>query len=278
MEILGFNPHLIVATSFVLAPTLRRLKKKNNITTWLDAMDSAFETRKLRSAGLIRNIFFRVHERPALLDLIRSGTIITYISAFDMQKDLRRTGINLEKDRHFVFPNMTPGKISPFVLVHFSRIVFIGDFSYRHNRKMLGPTIQFANKLGLPLHVYGNKTNKQKNTYENVFFHGYVSDEKELYKDGDLHIALVQQRCGINNKVINPLIKGLPVITTTAGMQGVNKSKGLICLDKNIDFEFSLQELTNKLRTSSGKKIWNGFQIDESSSLIKKLLANLNTY
>lgn len=88
--------------------------------------------------------------------------------------------------------------------------------------------------------------NQDKHTlFDNVIFHGFVSDTNSIYQDNDIAINPVRFGSGLKIKNIEALGQGLPLITTSHGFNGIKDSESEICIiaDSSIEFESALTSL-----------------------------------
>lgn len=266
-EIRLMSPRVVVATSFVLAPTLVRLRRRIDSFYWLDMMDSATETRRIINAGVIRNLYFQLIEKPAIKNLLLVANIITYISEKDYEMDEKLHSSVETKPAMFIIPNKIEQEISKYRWSGLKRLVIVGDFSYKHNKRMLKIASKIASKIDLPLHIYGHGTRLIKLFRPNKLVHGYVHSNHEFNQIGDLHVAPVAQIAGIKNKISNALINGMPVLTTKEGIQGINLSSGAFLFSISKLDQINRSNIEQSLLKIKGQEIWKGFTVNEEKKL-----------
>lgn len=118
-------------------------------------------------------------------------------------------------------------------------ILFVGGFAHRPNVdgilwfvKNIYPLITKIKKI--PLYIVGsNPTNEIKKLDGNgIIVKGFVSDEEleELYKNCKLVIAPLRYGAGIKGKVIEAMSKGIPIVTTTIGAEGIANAQDIISI------------------------------------------------
>lgn len=189
--------------------SLRRLADR----VWLDAIDSwilldgsglraghpAYAARGLRDASR----------------LLRMGQVdlATWISRADLRSD-RRT---VRARRRLVLPGRVDAPaVRP---AGERRAVLVGDWAYPPNRDGLRWVVdRVLPHTPAPLHVYGAGVPPLP---ARVRVHGYVEDPAELYSAGDVHLGALRFGAGVKRKVLQPLLAGLPVVSTRAGAHGL---------------------------------------------------------
>lgn len=212
---------LLVAVSYACADTVRVLRGRAE-RVWLDAVDS----------WLLVNGSAMRHGRPSyLLRTVRDATrlarmpqvgLVTYISAADRQSD-RRT---VRADQRLVLPPQVPAQLKALRAAGDRRVVLTGDWRYPPNRDGLRwflrkvlPRVHEQAAFDWEVAVYG--PGWAESPPPRVVVHGYVDAETGLYRRGDVHVAPVRFGGGVKRKVVQPLVAGLPVVTTPAGAHGL---------------------------------------------------------
>ncbi len=257
---------LIVANSFTNAIVISKIRKKySQIKIWFDLMDSSLLTRKLKFGGLARFTYFHLIEKRRVKKAARCSDFLTYISKYDSDAD-----INIHRNRHtLILPNTIYIQPKKRTTYNIERLVFVGDLKYRQNQSMLRMLNRLAISLNRKIHVYG-PGNLIKKQFENLDFHGYVQNETELYQENDLHLAPVVSSAGVKNKVINPLLHGVPVVTTKSGITGIKETCGIILIDDIRKWNLkNIEELNNGRFNCT--TLWSGYQNDDSKLIIKTL-------
>jgi hypothetical protein len=220
---------LICISSFTNAFQIFAARKKTSFL-WFDAMDSWRLTRRSLFTGnpvresvkLLREIFGR--------PLIRIPDLITYCSLRDAQidkSDFRKTLI------------FGPGLSNFLKLSDFGyRYVFVGPSSYYPNNLAVKFLFEIAN-LGYfaktKLHIYGEQNNYNQ-VHEDVYLHGEAPDI-EVYGNRDIHLVPLWKGAGIKYKTLLPLSRGLKVISSLEGANGLNPTSNLIIANDQDHFK-----------------------------------------
>lgn len=94
------------------------------------------------------------------------------------------------------------------------------------------------------LHIYGNICS-YVNDYENVKKHGFISNVMVAYESVDIIINPVRFGAGMKIKNVEALCAGLPLLTTTHGISGMDDAKdvALLAADSAEQFKELLQLL-----------------------------------
>jgi glycosyltransferase involved in cell wall biosynthesis len=213
-----------VAVSYACAGTIRALARRAD-RVWLDAVDSwlLVNASGLRSgrggyaARCLRDAW-RLATMPA-------PDLVTWISGDDLRRDCR----TVRGARRLVLPGTAPAlpQLQSAAAGEPRRVVLAGDWAYPPNADGLH---WFVVRV-LPLmeeelpdgswtaDVYG--TGAPAVPDERVRLVGYARDVRELYRERDVHVAPVRFGAGVKRKVLQPLLAGLPVVTTSAGAHGL---------------------------------------------------------
>jgi glycosyltransferase involved in cell wall biosynthesis len=204
-----------VAVSYSSAGHVRRLRRVAP-RTWLDAMDSwlLLDGSGLRAGDLTYGLR-AVRDAGRLLTMPKVD-LVTYISGADRSTD-RRT---VAGRRRLVLPGrVARPAVRPSAL---RRGVVVGDWGYPPNRDGLDWLLsRVLPRLATPLSLYGPSAPAIRD--ERVTVHGYVEQPDELYGEGDVHLGPVRFGGGVKRKVLQPLLAGLPVVTTSTGAHGLRR-------------------------------------------------------
>jgi glycosyltransferase involved in cell wall biosynthesis len=91
-----------------------------------------------------------------------------------------------------------------------------------------------------------------------IFVLGYVEDLDEIYRQTGVFIVPLRMGGGIRIKILEALAKGMPIVTTSVGCEGIGTVSGrhLLIADTAEDFARSTVEylLDPGLRTKLGKE------------------------
>jgi hypothetical protein len=230
---------LIVLTPFTTARAYRKAKLHSKLL-WFDACDSWKMTRLTRIRnGEFTQVFALVRDYYYLRK-IHSVDLTTFIS----EKDgiFHSRFVDVCKANSFIFPNnlATAGAFES----KRSRIVFIGDGKYGPNKAALKFIHEILNYLpaNYSIEIIGKDFESNN---PRIINHGYVSPDN-LYGKLDIHLAPIFAGAGINNKVVRPLALGLPVVTTTFGMNGIKPSGNLRIAHTPKEFASNILDLINK--------------------------------
>lgn len=226
-----------VASSYVNAPFLRTLSTASS-RTWLDAVDS----------WLLMNLSGLRAGRPSYLlraardavGLARMPTpdLATWTSGADLQRD----GGTVRAKLRLVLPGRQP--VLPVAAgTPVRRVVLAGDWSYGPNRDGLSWFVERVAPLaGVPVHVFGRGL-ADVSLPSGLTAHGYVDDDGLLHRPGDIHVAPLRFGAGVKRKVVQPLLAGLSVVTTTTGAHGLQSHPLLTVHDEPARFAAALRIL-----------------------------------
>ena len=100
---------------------------------------------------------------------------------------------------------------------------------------------------GLTLHIIGNWSDESKTKYsnhKNIIFLGFVDSLTDVLKDG-IFIVPIRIGSGMRMKIIDAVLNGVPFVTTTIGVEGLNFENQIDCLigDSYSDFSACIQTL-----------------------------------
>lgn len=213
--------HLAVAVSYACAASVRRLRALAG-RVWLDAVDSwllvnGSGLRSGRPSYLARGL-----RDGGRLVLMPRPDLVTYISRADLEQD-RNT---VRAGRRLVLPGSQVATPPVGPDDGGGRVVLAGEWDYAPNRDGLR---WFAARV-LPelerrrpgstaaVHVFGAG---DASAAAGCRVRGYADDPADLYRVGDVHAAPVRFGGGVKRKVLQPLLAGLPVVTTPAGAHGL---------------------------------------------------------
>ena len=120
--------------------------------------------------------------------------------------------------------------------------VFVGGLDYLPNREaaewFAGPVVSAAAYLGMPvpqLHILGSRGSRNQDAgplmrSPDVVCHGYVDDLPNAVARYDVFAAPLLRGGGVKTKVVEAMVIGIPVVTTTKGASGLRVESGRHCL------------------------------------------------
>ena len=124
-------------------------------------------------------------------------------------------------------------------------LLFVGGFTHSPNTDAM---LWFAEEVfpkilaqypDMVLHIVGNKPPREVEDLasENIIVHGFVSEEHldELYNECRLAIAPLRYGAGMKGKVIEAMEKGVPMVTTDIGAEGLSNSSNMLEIANEAD-------------------------------------------
>lgn len=162
-------------------------------------------------------------------ELMRKADVSYYLSKVELQEiaktdntvKARRVPINIYDD----IPEIS------YKAERRQDIIFVGGFGHPPNIdavKWLGQEIMpkvWEKNSDITLHVVGSKTPQEIKDFanEHMIIHGFVSDEdlEEMYKNVKMAIVPLRFGAGIKGKVIEAMMRGIPMVTTSIGIEGI---------------------------------------------------------
>lgn len=237
------------------------IARLNSRILWYDAMDSWRVTRKtLKSEQRVRE-FVKYIRDWMFSKLVNISDFVTYCSRQDANNDYP----NLRKPLFILPPRVRVNGNINELPDYGKRWVFVGTSDYIPNRLAID-FLKHCQAQGafedLPLYVYGANTEKNEKIH-NVYFCG-SRDEIEIYGRNDIHLAPIWSGAGIKYKVVNPISKGLRVLTSPEGANGIS-SKNLIVADNQWEF----LNLLNLSLFELGSETTIRFECDDYESIME---------
>jgi hypothetical protein len=207
-----------VAVSYASASALRPLRRRAR-ALWLDVMDSWLTVNGSGIAAGHPAYAARFGRDAVRLAAAPRVDLATYISGRDRSADRGTVAAR----RRLVLPGrpavveLLPATTSG------ARVVLTGDWDYTPNRDALDWLSEHVlpHLPGVPVHLYG--PGQPPSVPEQGVQHGYVTDARELYREGDVHLAPVRFGGGVKRKVLTPLLAGLPVVARPAAAHGLRE-------------------------------------------------------
>ena len=218
------------------------------------------------------------------LELMRKADVSYYLSKVELEEiakvdssvKVRRVPINIYTD----IPD-----------IHYKAedredIIFVGGFGHPPNVdavSWLGEEIMpkvWEKMPNITLHVIGsNPPNEIKNlACEHLIIHGFVSDEdlEELYQGIKLAIVPLRFGAGIKGKIIEAMMRGIPMVTTSIGIEGIEGAEQIVKVsDETVglaDFIVNLYANTMKLEEMAEKEhryIVDNYSEEEAVRVLK---------
>jgi glycosyltransferase involved in cell wall biosynthesis len=240
-----------VAVSYACASVIRRLQTRST-RVWLDAVDSwllvnGSALRRGRTTYLLRAL-----RDGARLASMPRADLVTYISGADLASDRG----SIRGRLHLVLPGRSPSPPRRGTGTQ-RRVVLAADWDYAPNRdglRWFQRRILPALESQLPesdwsVAVYG--TGAEIASTSRIRAHGYAENITDLYRDCDVHAAPVRFGAGVKRKVLQPLLAGLPVVTTPAGAHGL---RPCALLDVRASADGFAAALVDRLATPSERQ------------------------
>lgn len=154
--------------------------------------------------------------------------------------------------------------------IHCRDILFVGGFNHSPNEDgilwFVAEIMPALRKLlpGVRLHIVGS--NPPQSIHDvaanDIVVHGRVSDDRldDLYKTMSAAIVPLRFGGGVKGKVIEPMAKGVPVVMTTIGAQGIDNANTCAFVADNPDaFAFQVTQCVNR-RDEAQKKARNALE------------------
>lgn len=241
-----------------------------------------------RESGFPKNILFKV-EGKRLLEFEVAVNKVFDKSVFVSEKeaDLFKTNCSSVKNVQVVtngvdFDFFSPGPETMLADFSHPMLMFSGAMDYHANvdgvkwfcREIL-PIIRRA-VPGVHFYITGSNPHpevKKLGNKKDIFVTGFVDDIRTYYRAADICVIPLRMARGVQNKVLEAMATGKPVVTTSKAIQGINAvpDRDLISADTSDEFAgavISLLKDTNK-RKAFGR-IARGF-IKENHNWSKSL-------
>lgn len=262
------NFDIITGYMIRIAPYLEKHKDKNIIIDFVDAVSMMYE-RRIKNVQSIWDKFkigieylkVKNYEKKCTkifkMQTVISQTDKDFIEQFAKKSNIKiiGNGVDTEYYKPIDFPKE-------------NNICFVGSMQYIPNSEA---AIYFATKI-FPLikkeipnakfKIIG--TNPRKDLFDavkgidNIEITGKVEDVREYMKDCKVSVCPVKIAGGIQNKILEAMSMGIPVITTPEGAEGIDENESILYI-ANTNEEYSkktISLLENQSRTN--EKINNG--------------------
>lgn len=262
------NFDIITGYMIRIAPYLEKHKDKNIIIDFVDAVSMMYE-RRIKNVQSIWDKFkigieylkVKNYEKKCTkifkMQTVISQTDKDFIEQFAKKSNIKiiGNGVDTEYYKPIDFPKE-------------NNICFVGSMQYIPNSEA---AIYFATKI-FPLikkeipnakfKIIG--ANPRKDLFDavkgidNIEITGKVEDVREYMKDCKVSVCPVKIAGGIQNKILEAMSMGIPVITTPEGAEGIDENESILYI-ANTNEEYSkktISLLENQSRTN--EKINNG--------------------
>ena len=260
----------LAITSFILLPwTLTPLGVKK--VKIVDMMDSLKRTRGYSNKNFSRWVLGQFES--ILSVLCRNDHVRIYISEYDRDSD---NTITPKEISTFVIPNTILAK-KHSEISNLERLVFVGDLNYSENRMILSELCVVLDKSGMKLHIYGAGESEMQIKFRNHIFYG-MRDDAELYQPGDLHLAPIRNKHGLNSKVFQAIANGVPVLTTENGINGMKECRGIFVENEIAIWPEIIRDAFLRSQNLPLEVKWNGFNCDEREPLRLALIELLTSH
>jgi len=253
-------------------------EKNNNIKWIYDTVDLHY-VRIERAAKLYKentklNKQFRYFKKLEL-DLAKKADVTICIT--DIEKaELIKEGIS----NTFVVPNIHENNVSHSKNFQTREgLIFIGSYNHQPNVDAVNwlyeniMPIVWETLPHLHLTLLGSNPTPQitnLNTHSNITVTGYLADVSSYFEKAKIFVAPLRYGAGMKGKIGQSLEYGLPIISTSIGIEGMNfeDKKDVLIADEAIDFAEKIVELyQNEIK-------W--LQIQKNSEyVLEKLSPNL---
>ena len=169
-------------------------------------------------------------------DIMKKSDVVYYPSYIE-ENEIKKIdkSINVKAINAYIFDNVDINKNNKFN--DKEGIMFVGGFGHRPNvdgvlwfAKNVYPLIR--KKINIPFYIVGsNPTNEIKNLQGNgIIVKGYVTDEEleGLYNTCKVVVAPLRYGAGIKGKVVESMCKGVPLVTTSIGAEGIKDAEKIL--------------------------------------------------
>ena len=207
-------------------------------------------------------------------------------------------GINVKAINAYLFDDVDLDKAYNFKSK--KGIMFVGGFNHTPNvdgikwfMEEVYPIIK--KKKNIPFTIAGSNPPQLIKDYANddVTVTGFISDEElaEIYDNSRIVVAPLRYGAGIKGKVVEAMAKGMPVVTTSIGAEGLVNTEDILMVEDNpkkfaeailklYDDEEKLNSISKNTRkyivdNYSTKAAWNIIKNDFSKK-VKYTIINLN--
>lgn len=219
---LVYVDHWLVWQAAALIPTSHRILQLHN------AEPALFE-RGAERLGLLTRYFAKLEARRAaayIRSIVNEIDELHLLSADDA-RELNDWGIRHRVTRIF-YPSAESDTRAQSEVPQKNHALFVGSLSWHPNSEGIHWFIRRVLPLlpsSIRVEVAGagassSLVNEFKSLSDRVQFHGFVDDLEELYIGTRCFFAPLLSGSGVKLKILNALARGIPVVTTSIGVEG----------------------------------------------------------
>lgn len=173
--------------------------------------------------------------------IMRKSDIVYYPSFVEVEEIKKHdTLINVKAIQAYMYDDIV---YSQYILKNRKDLLFVGGFGHKPNvdailwfTKEVFPKI-LKNNPEIKLNIVGsNPTQDIKDLKsENINVVGYVSDEEleKYYLETRMVVVPLRYGAGIKGKVVEAMTKGVPIITTSVGVEGLENIENMFFICDN---------------------------------------------
>lgn len=170
------------------------------------------------------------------LALMRKADVSYYLSQAELLEIAKRdASIKVRRVPIHIYQNMPKAE---YQAQNRQEILFVGGFGHPPNTdavQWLGKEIMplvWKKSPGMVLHIVGQNPPQEICALagEKVLIHGFVPQEEleELYKKVRLAIVPLRFGAGVKGKIIEAMLRGVPVVTTGIGIEGIEGAEEIV--------------------------------------------------
>jgi len=174
-----------------------------------------------------------------------------------------------------------------------NKIVFVGRMDVPHN---IAAVLYFCKEIwsevkkkhsSAKFYIIGKNPSQQvkalQSDYKDVIVTGEVDDVEHITRDAAVFVAPLLFGSGIKTKIIEAMIQGIPVVSTTVGAEGISINNDFMYVtDERTEFANRISTLLqdtnlNKKRSINGYNyVVNNFSEDRNNRLWQSILLEQN--